>query len=77
MSRAALAGLVAALVAATALACWALLFVWRIDGGGPMTGHGWIALALAVAGAALLAAGLMWLAFRSSRDGWDDLDREP
>ncbi len=77
MSRAALALVVGALVVVTGVLIWALLFVWRIDGGGGLTGHGWIAMGLGAGLSALLAAALMWLAFHSSRGGWDDIDREP
>jgi len=37
-----------------------------------MSVHGWIALGLGVAGTVGLGWGLMALAFRSSREGWDD-----
>ena len=42
-----------------------------------MSIHLWIALALALVFTAALGGGLMWLAFYSSREGWDDIDREP
>lgn len=45
---------------------------WRLIGGGAMTLHGWIAMGLGVLGTVGLAWGLMLLAFRSDRDGWDD-----
>jgi len=34
--------------------------------------HGWIALFIGVFGTVALAWGLMALAFRSDREGWDD-----
>ncbi len=39
--------------------------------------HGHIAIAIGTAGVCLLAAGLMFLMFHSSRHGWDDVDEEP
>ena len=45
---------------------------WRMIGGGPLPLHGWIALSLGVLGTVALAWTLMGLAFRSSREGWDD-----
>ena len=44
---------------------------WRLIGGGALPLNGWIALTLGVAGTVALAWGLMALAFRSDRDGWD------
>ena len=77
MSRFAWGLLVAGLVAGTGLAIWAMLFVWQIEGYEGFTLHGWIALGLGLAFSAALGGGLMWLAFHSSRRGWDDIDREP
>jgi hypothetical protein len=37
-----------------------------------MSVHGWIAMGLGVLGTVGLAWGLMSLAFRSNREGWDD-----
>ena len=45
---------------------------WNAMGGGELTTHGWIALALCISGTIGLAWGLMALAFKSSREGWDD-----
>ena len=39
---------------------------------GPRSVHGWVALILGLAGVAGLTGGLMWLAFYSSRKGFDD-----
>lgn len=45
---------------------------WTAIGGGAMSLHGWIALGIGIFGTAALAWGLMALAFRSDREGWDD-----
>lgn len=45
---------------------------WTAIGGGAMSLHGWIALGIGIFGTAALAWGLMGLAFRSDREGWDD-----
>jgi hypothetical protein len=49
-----------------------LAYAWRLIGGGALSVHGWIALTLGIFGTIALAWGLMALAFRSSREGWDD-----
>ena len=45
---------------------------WTAIGGGAMSIHGWIAMALGILGTVGLAWALMSLAFRSHREGWDD-----
>lgn len=66
-----LALLLSMLVAAGATL--ALNLVWvRVLGGGEMSIHGWIALGLGLFGTCGLAWLLMSLAFKSSREGWDD-----
>ena len=45
---------------------------WAAIGGGDLPVHGWIALLLGVFGTVGLAWGLMALAFKSDREGWDD-----
>ena len=45
---------------------------WNALGGADLTVHGWIALVLCISGTIGLAWGLMALAFKSSREGWDD-----
>lgn len=45
--------------------------IWTAIGGGPLTIHGWIAMAVGIGGTVALAWVLMALAFRSDRDGWD------
>ncbi|MBB5747345.1 hypothetical protein [Brevundimonas variabilis] len=55
-----------------AVATLGLGLFWIAIGGGAMSVHGWIAMGLGVLGTVGLAWGLMSLAFRSHRDGWDD-----
>jgi len=50
---------------------------WAVIGGGALSVHGWIALGLGVAGTVGMAWGLMALAFKSDREGWDDRADEP
>lgn len=52
-------------------------WLWTAIGGAPMTIHGWIALSVAVFGAALLTGALMALAFHSDRSGHDDRVEKP
>lgn len=59
-------------VSISAVSTLGLAAYWRLIGGGAMTLHGWIAMGLGVLGTVGLAWGLMALAFRSDRDGWDD-----
>ncbi|MFN4042307.1 MAG: hypothetical protein ACK4I0_11655 [Brevundimonas sp.] len=58
-------------VAVSAAATLLLGVTWTAIGGGAMNLHGWIALGIGVLGTAGLTWGLMALAFRSSREGWD------
>ena len=51
---------------------YGLSWGWRAIGGGELTVHGWIALLIGTFGTVGLAWGLMALAFKSSREGWDD-----
>ncbi|MGO4409413.1 MULTISPECIES: hypothetical protein [unclassified Brevundimonas] len=62
-------GLAAAIAAVAVLG---LAGYWRLIGGGPMSVHGWIAMGFGVLSTVGLAWGLMTLAFRSDREGWDD-----
>lgn len=55
-----------------AIATLGLGLFWIAIGGGAMSVHGWIAMGLGVLGTVGLAWGLMTLAFRSNREGWDD-----
>jgi len=59
-------------VAVAALATWGLGLFWTLIGGGEMSLHGWIAMTIGVLGTVGLAWGLMALAFRSDREGWDE-----
>ena len=49
-----------------------IALAWSAIGGGDLPVHGWIALLLGVFGTVAMAWGLMALAFRSNREGWDD-----
>lgn len=51
---------------------WGLGLFWVAIGGGDLPLHGWIAMALGVAGTVGLTWALMTLAFKSHREGWDD-----
>lgn len=55
-----------------AVATWGLGLFWVAIGGGELPLHGWIAMALGVAGTVGLTWALMALAFKSHREGWDD-----
>ncbi|HWW11576.1 MAG TPA: hypothetical protein VN018_03600 [Brevundimonas sp.] len=60
------------IAAAVALGSTAgISFFWRLIGGGPLPVHGWIALLIGTLGTVGLAWGLMALAFKSDREGWD------
>ena len=59
-------------LALVAAATWGLGLFWVAIGGGDLPLHGWIAMGLGVAGTVGLTWGLMALAFKSSREGWDD-----
>ena len=62
--------LIAGLVSAV---CTGLISLfWMGIGGGDLPLHGWIALSLGVLGTISLAWLLMGLAFKSSREGWDE-----
>jgi hypothetical protein len=50
---------------------------WSAIGGGPLGLHGVIALSLGVLGTVALTWTLMSLAFKSSREGWDDRADRP
>lgn len=50
---------------------------WTAIGGGPLGLHGLVALSLGVSGTVGLTWALMALAFKSSREGWDDRPDDP
>ena len=56
----------------SAAATWGLGLFWVAIGGGDLPLHGWIAMGLGVVGTVGLTWGLMSLAFKSDREGWDD-----
>ncbi len=60
-----------------ALATVAVCLAWTAIGGGPLGLHGLIALSLGVMGTVGLTWALMALAFKSSREGWDDRPDHP
>lgn len=64
------------LLAVAAAATAAVILAWSAIGGGPLPLHGLIALSLGVLGTVALTWGLMALAFKSSREGWDDQPRD-
>ncbi len=68
--------IVLVLAAVVAFGFWAFLQMWPMVSGAPMTAHGYVAMGLGLGLTALLAGGLMWLAFFSSRKGFDDIDRD-
>ncbi len=60
------------LLAGLAYVIWAMTQAWALGGGPHMSVNGWIALGLAFVVTGALGGGLMWLAFYSSRKGFDD-----
>ncbi len=59
------------------IATVAVSFAWTAIGGGPLGLHGLIALSLGVLGTVGLTSALMALAFKSSREGWDERPDNP
>ena len=59
------------------IAAVAVSLAWTAIGGGPLGLHGLIALSLGVLGTVGLTWALMALAFKSSREGWDDRPDNP
>jgi hypothetical protein len=60
-----------------ALTTMAVGLAWTAIGGGPLGLHGMIALSLGSLGTVALTWTLMALAFKSSREGWDDRADDP
>ena len=65
------------LVGVAALTTAAVSLAWTAIGGGALGTHGLIALSLGASGTVALAWALMALAFKSSREGWDDRPDDP
>lgn len=59
-------------LAVSAAATWGLGLFWTAIGGGDLPLHGWIAMGLGITGTVGLTWGLMTLAFKSHREGWDE-----
>jgi hypothetical protein len=59
-----------------AFSVWGFFAAWKLSGDVPISIHGYVALGLAAGVTLVLGGGLMWLAFYSSRKGWDDIDRD-
>ncbi len=66
-----------AFIGVAAVATVAVGLAWAAIGGGPLGLHGLIALSLGVLGTVGLTWALMALAFKSSREGWDDRPDDP
>jgi len=64
-------------IAVAAAATLGVHLAWTAIGGGPLGLHGLIALSLGVLGTVALTWTLMALAFKSSREGWDDRADRP
>jgi hypothetical protein len=64
--------LLLALIPLLGLAVWGFQAAWRLGGDTPLGFHGWLAMGLAAVLVLGLGGGLMWLAFYSSRHGYDD-----
>lgn len=66
-----------AVIGVALIATVVVSLAWTAIGGGPLGLHGLIALSLGVLGTVGLTWTLMALAFRSSREGWDDRPDDP
>ncbi len=64
-------------IGVAAIATVGVGLAWTAIGGGPLGVHGLIALSLGVLGTVALTWTLMALAFKSSREGWDDRPDDP
>ena len=65
------------IIGVAAFATAGVSLAWTAIGGGPLGLHGLIALSLGVLGTVGLTWALMALAFKSSREGWDDRPDHP
>jgi hypothetical protein len=68
--------LAVALLGMLGFVVWGFFAAWRLSGDVAISANGYVALGLAGGVTLLLGGGLMWLAFYSSRKGWDDIDRD-
>ncbi len=68
---------VLAVIGVAALGTIVVSLAWTAIGGGALGLHGLIALSLGVLGTVGLTWTLMGLAFKSSREGWDDRPDHP
>ena len=66
-----------AIISVVAVATAGVSLAWAAIGGGPLGVHGLIALSLGVLGTVALTWTLMALAFKSSREGWDERADRP
>jgi hypothetical protein len=66
-----------AVIGVALIATLAVSLAWTAIGGGPLGLHGLIALSLGAMGTVGLTWALMALAFKSSRDCWDDRPSDP
>ncbi len=66
-----------AVIGVAAIATAVVSLAWTAIGGGSLGLHGLIALSLGVLGTVGLTWTLMALAFKSSREGWDDRPADP
>jgi hypothetical protein len=64
--------LVVILAVLLGFAVWGFTEAWKLGGDTHMGVNGWIAMGLAAVLTLALGGGLMWLAFYSSRHGYDD-----
>jgi hypothetical protein len=64
------------LTAMLAFTVWGFFAAWKLSGDARISANGYVALGLAAGVTLVLGGGLMWLAFYSSRKGWDDIDRD-
>ena len=65
------------IVAVAAVATAGVSLTWVAIGGGPLGVLGLVALSLGVLGTVAMTWTLMALAFKSSREGWDDRPADP
>ena len=71
-STAAVAVVSLALLGLLLFSIWGSAVAWRMAGPVKMSVHGYIAMALAAVFTLLFTAGFLWLAYYSSRRGFDD-----